>query len=165
MSSFVYTFNECKSECVRYLQKIIDMKTGTELLSTLQASCRLWQEGIEERCQTEETLREFKREVERAGKAYAPTTDYNRYIRHLNTERVIQTPTAELAAERKLVEPILKVCLDFIFMMQMRVPVISESVMPTMPTTEPEKAQNGTVQDAFLDTRALLRQLAETVTG
>jgi hypothetical protein len=146
-----------------YLQKIIDMGTGTELLSTLQASCRLWQEGIEERCQTEKTLREFKRELESARNAYTGTTDFQ--FRYLNSEREIQTPTAELAAERLLVQPILKVCLDFIFMMQMRVPVISESVMPTMPTSEPEKAQNGTVHNAFLDTRALLRQLVETVTG
>jgi hypothetical protein len=79
----MFSFDDCKSKCKDYLQKIIDLNRGTELLSTLQASCQLCMDTFESRCQTAEALQNFKRELGRAKAAYAGTTsDYYAYVMH-----------------------------------------------------------------------------------
>ena len=121
----MWSFDECKVKCRYYLQKIIDLAPGTELLSTLQASCEVCMEGFEARCQTADALRQFKTELGLAKEAYVPTIDY--YARrkgdawsdpHKPKLPAAKVPTHEeikkLAEERKLVEPYLSACLMFI---------------------------------------------------
>ena len=122
----MFSFEECKSKCMYYLQKIITQKKGTELLSTLQASCKQCMDTFESRCQTAESLRNFKTELGRAKTAYAGTTsDYEAYYDAMRNGNgwngTYETRPVDRKGpppeEIKQVEPYLNTCLDFIGMM------------------------------------------------
>ena len=99
-------------------------------MSTLQASCQLCMDTFESRCQTAESLRNFKTELGRAKAAYAPATDFNygngwrdphkpkpAERKDYPPEEIKQVESYLDAEERKQVEPYLNTCLDFIGMM------------------------------------------------